>query len=61
MTTYLPSLLYVICFKSQTLLVIACFNEEEERESRCLIEGMKGKGKIVMVGKIGKKGKIGCH
>ena len=22
---------------------------------------MKGKGKIVMVGKIGKKGKIGCH
>jgi hypothetical protein len=29
--------------------------------SRCLIEGMKGKGKIVMAGKIGKKGKIGCH
>jgi hypothetical protein len=26
-----------------------------------VIGGMKGKGKIVMVGKIGKKGKIGCH
>ena len=29
--------------------------------SRCLIGGMKGKGKIVMVGKIGKKGKIGFY
>ena len=29
--------------------------------SRCLIGGMTGKGKIVIVGKIGKKGKIGCH
>ena len=27
--------------------------------SRCQLGGMKGKGKIVMVGKIGKKGKIG--